>query len=217
MPSTLPLITEAQLDALQEFINIGVGRAAAMLNEMVEAPVHLSVPVLRVFDSHALREELLPRMDDQRFAAVRLSFAGSFSGSAELLFPTESASALVSLLTGEEQDSPDLNGVKVGTLTELGNIVINGVLGSLGNLLKQRMDYTLPMYHEGTLEKLISINHLLDQNTVFLLAQAKFEIKQLEIMGEIILVFEMTSFSELLAGIDQELHLLMQPSETGVS
>lgn len=211
----MPLITEVQLDALQEFINIGVGRAAAMLNEMVEAPIQLSVPVLRVFDSDALRAEFLPRLDNQRFAAVRLSFAGTFSGSAELLFPTESAVALVSLLTGEERDSPDLDGVKVGTLTELGNIVINGVLGSLSNLLKQRMDYTLPLYHEGTLEKLLSFNHLFGQNTVFLLAQAKFEIKQLEIVGELILVFEMTSFSELLNGVDQELHLLMQSSRTG--
>jgi chemotaxis protein CheC len=211
----MPLITEVQLDALQEFINIGVGRAAALLNEMVEAPIQLSVPVLRVFDNDALRTNFLPLLDNQQFAAVRLAFAGTFSGSAELLFPTESAVALVSLLTGEDRDSPDLDGVKVGTLTELGNIVINGILGSLSNLLKQRMDYTLPLYHEGTLKKLLSLNHLFGQNTVFLLAQAKFEITQLEIVGELILVFEMTSFSELLNGVDQELHLLTQSSRTG--
>jgi chemotaxis protein CheC len=205
----MPLITEEQLDALQEFINIGIGRSAGMLNEMLDAPIQLSVPVLQVFDGSALRKELAYRLDKHR------CFAGSFSGSAELLFSTESASALVALLTGEDRDSPDLDSVKIGTLTEVGNIVINGVLGSLSNLLKQHMSYALPTYYEGTIEQLLSSNHLFNLDTVFLLAQARFEIKQLEIVGEIILIFEVTSFSELLKCVDRELALISRSSEKG--
>lgn len=211
----MPLITEDQLDALQEFINIGVGRAAAMLNEMVESPILLSVPVLKLFDGKTLQQELEVRLNNHCFSAVRLGFSGSFSGSAELLFPIESASTLVALLTGEERDSPDIDGVKIGTLTEVGNIVINGVLGSISNLLKQRMDYELPTYYEDTIGHLLSSNHLFDLGTVFLLAQTKFEIRKLEIIGEIILIFEMTSFSELLACIDRELSLASQLPEKG--
>ncbi len=201
------LITDEQLDALQEFINIGVGRAAGMLNEMVDAPILLNVPVLKVFDGEALKQELATRFNDHRFSAVRLSFSGSFSGSAELVFPTESASTLVALLTGEDPDSPDLDAVKIGTLTEVGNIVINGVMGSISNLLKQQMNYRLPTYSEDTIKHLLASNYLFDLDSVFLLAKARFEIKQLEIIGEIILIFEMTSFDALLACIDQELSL----------
>lgn len=204
----MSLITEEQLDALQEFINIGVGRAAGMLNEMVESPILLSVPVVQVFDSDTLKQELVTRFNNHRFSAVRLSFSGSFSGSAELVFPTESASTLVSLLTGEERDSPDLDAVKIGTLTEVGNIVINGVMGSISNLLKHRMDYALPTYYEDTIEQLLSANYSFELDTVFLLAQARFEIERLEIIGEIILIFEMTSFGGLLSCIDQELGLI---------
>jgi chemotaxis protein CheC len=211
----MPLITEKQLDALQEFINIGIGRAAGMLNEMLDTPIQLSVPILQVFEGGVLKQELAQRLDRHRFSAVRLGFSGSFSGSAELLFPTESASALVALLTGEDRDSPDLDGVKIGTLTEVGNIVINGILGSISNLLKQHMSYALPSYHEDTIEQLLESNYLFKTDTVFLLAQARFEIKQLEIVGEVILIFEMTSFSELLACIDQELALISQFSEKG--
>jgi chemotaxis protein CheC len=144
----MPLITEEQLDALQEFINIGVGRAAGMLNEMVESPILLNGLVLNVFDSEAVKREVKIRFNNHCLSVVRLDFSGSFSGSAELIFPTESASALVSLLTGEDRDSPDLDEVKIGTLTEVGNIVINGVLGSISNLLKQQMNYRLPIYFE---------------------------------------------------------------------
>lgn len=204
----MSLITEEQLDALQEFINIGVGRAAGMLNEMVESPILLSVPVVQVFDGDTLRQELVTRFNTHRFSAVRLSFSGSFSGSAELVFPTESASTLVSLLTGEDRDSPDLDAVKIGTLTEVGNIVINGVMGSISNLLKRRMDYALPTYYEDTIEQLLLSNYSFEIDTVFLLAQARFEIEQLELIGEIILIFEMTSFGGLLSCIDQELSLI---------
>jgi len=204
----MSLITEEQLDALQEFINIGVGRAAGMLNEMVESPILLNVPVLKVFDGKALQQEVVTRFNNHSLSVVRLSFSGNFSGSAELVFPTESASALVSLLTGEDRDSPDLDAVKIGTLTEVGNIVINGVLGSISNLLKQQMNYMLPVYFEDTIEHLLSSNYSFDLGTVFLLAQTRFEIKQLEIMGEIILIFEMPSFDALLNCIDQELSLI---------
>jgi chemotaxis protein CheC len=114
----------------------------------------------------------------------------------------------VSLLTGEDRDSPDLDEVKIGTLTEVGNIVINGVLGSISNLLKQQMNYRLPIYFEDTIERLLSSNYSFDLNTIFLIAKTRFEIKQLEIMGEIILIFEMSSFGELLDCINQELSLL---------
>ncbi|HEY9624709.1 MAG TPA: hypothetical protein V6C78_30565 [Crinalium sp.] len=206
----MPLITDEQLDALQEFINIGVGRAAGMLNEMVESPIVLNIPVLQIFRSEALRQEVIARFNDHCLSVVRLDFSGTFSGSAELIFPTESASTLVSLLTGEDRDSPDLDEVKIGTLTEVGNIVINGVLGSISNLLKQQMNYRLPIYFEDTIDRLLSSNYSFDLDTVFLLAQTRFEIKQLEIIGEIILIFEMSSFGELLNCINQELNLISQ-------
>ncbi len=206
----MTLMTEEQLDALQEFINIGVGRAAGMLNEMIESPILLTVPVLKILDSKALRREVESRFRGHSLSVVKLDFSGEFSGSAELIFPTESASTLVALLTGEDRDSPDLDEVKIGTLTEVGNIVINGVLGSISNLLKQQMNYKLPSYFEDTIDGLMSSNYSFDFDTVFLLAQTKFEIRQLEIIGEIILIFEMSSFGELLSCIDKELSLISQ-------
>lgn len=204
----MSLITDEQLDALQEFINIGIGRAAAMLNEMVESPIALSVPALLVFDGSTLQQELIGQFNGHRLAAVRLNFSGSFSGSAELVFPTESAAALVALLTGEDFNSPDLDAVKIGTLTEVGNIVINGVLGSISNLLKRQMTYAIPTYSEDTVYQLLASSQSFDYGTIFLLAQARFEIAQLEIVGDIILIFELASFDELLSCIDQELNVI---------
>ncbi len=198
-------ITSEQLDALQEIVNIGIGRAAAMLNEMVDARIVLEVPTIRLLSADQLQQVMLNRFNSQSISAVRLGFSGSLSGSAQLMFPTDSASVLVAVLTGEDLDSPDLDAVKIGTLSEIGNIVINGVIGSISNILNQRMDYKIPSYYEDIIENLLLSERNTTEDVVFILAQARFAIEKLEIVGDIILLFEMKTFDNLLKAIDQQL------------
>ncbi len=194
-------LTVDQLDALQELVNIGVGRAASVLNEMIECHICLQVPFIRVFSQKQMKEELETRLGVSLVSAVRLGFSGSFSGLAQLVFPTDSASKLVALLTNEEVGTADLDAVKIGTLTEVGNIVINGVMGSMSNLLKQHLNYSLPIYLEDTVEHLLTSKQL-ESNTTILLAQARFTIEKLQIAGDIILIFKVGSFDALLSAIE---------------
>ncbi len=195
-------LTDDEIDALKELVNIGVGRAASMLNEMVDSRIFLKIPSIQVLNATDLQQELTKKFNNHCFAAVTQSFTGSFCGTAELVFPTESASKLVAVLTGEKQGSPDLDAVKIGTLTEIGNIVINSVMGSISNVLKQYMNYALPVYLEDTVENLLRSNNV--SNSTILLASARFTIEELEIIGDIVLIFEVNSFEVLLAAINQE-------------
>ncbi|MBW4509225.1 MAG: chemotaxis protein CheC [Scytonematopsis contorta HA4267-MV1] len=203
---TMRKLEEAHIDALQELINIGVGRAANLLNQMLGSRIFLKIPSVQVLSFSDLQKELKQRFDKDDFAAVRLNFTGSFSGKANLIFPTTSASKLVSVLTGEDADSPDLDSVKIGTLSEVGNIVINGIMGSISNVLNQHLNYALPTYLEDSIEQVLSLDNV-RQEAVFLLAQASFEIENLELMGDIVLIFEMDSFDVLIDAINKELGL----------
>ncbi|MEC4888276.1 MAG: chemotaxis protein CheC [Scytonema sp. PMC 1070.18] len=196
-------VTEEQLDALQELINIGVGRAASLLNEMVDSHIRLEIPFVKVLTATDAYEELLTRFQDDNLAAVRLGFTGSFYGTAGLIFPTESASTLVAVLTGEEPGSADLDAVKIGTLSEIGNIVINGVMGSISNVLLQHMNYTLPIYLEDTIENLLLPTN--ESTSKILIAQARFAIEKLEIIGDILLIFEVSTFDALIAAINEQI------------
>lgn len=199
-------VTAEQLDALRELINIGVGRAASLLNEMVDSHIRLEIPLVKILTVSDAYQELAERFYNDSLATVRLAFTGSFYGTAGLIFPTESASTLVAVLTGEELDSPDLDAVKIGTLSEIGNIVINGVMGSISNVLKQHMDYTLPVYLEDTIENLLLSANASD--STILLAQARFSIEQLELIGDIILIFEVGTFDALINTINAEMGVL---------
>jgi chemotaxis protein CheC len=191
-----------QMDILKEIINIGVGRAAGILNEMTKFRVILQVPFIKVLSSFSLKEEM-EELDRNIIAAVRLGFKGPFSGCAALVFPPDSASKLVAVLTGEEPGTPDLDSVRVGTLSEVGNIVLNGVMGSIGNILKQHISYSIPTYIEDTIENLLTIDTNINPppNTI-LLVRIRFTIQQLQIEGDIILLFEVGSFTALLSAID---------------
>ncbi|HBE20612.1 MAG TPA: chemotaxis protein CheC [Cyanobacteria bacterium UBA11149] len=196
----MPLTTD-QLDALTELINIGVGQAAGLLSEMIESRIQLQIPHIELLSPLALQNKLKESLGTNPLSAVKLGFHGSFVGSAQLIFPTESAATLVSVLTGETIDSPDLDDLKISTLSEVGNIVINGVMGSIGNVLNQPLDYDVPSYAEEEIEEMLPINQSDEDGTV-LLVQARFTIEELLVQGDIVLFFELGSFQALLDAIE---------------
>lgn len=193
-------LTPDQADILRELMNIGVGRAAGMLNEMTDAYVRLQVPSVRIFSALEFKKEM-EREGVDRLAAVRLGFKGPFFGTADLVFLPESASKLVAVLTGEEPGTREFDSVRAGTLNELGNIVISGVMGSMGNLLEKRIEYSLPQYIEDTIENLLKLSNANSDGPI-LLVRTHFVIEQLQIEGDIMLIFEVGSFDALLAAID---------------
>lgn len=193
-------LTADEIDALKELINIGVGSAAGMLNEMIQFPIQLQIPDIELLSAKDLRSELKKRFGIEALSAVQLGFSGSFSGSAQLLFPTDSAVKLVSVLTGEEKGSPDLDSLKISTLSEVGNMVINGIMGSIGNILDQPLDYAVPYYAEEKIEALLLKEESVDCGSV-LLAPTHFSIEELQIQGDIMLFFDVGSFQMLLKAI----------------
>ncbi len=130
-----------------------------------------------------------------------MNFHGDFNGNASLMFPPESARTLVAVLTGETADSTDLDDLRSGTLAEVGNILLNGVMGSLSNMLASTLDYSVPSYQEGTLNKLLGHQ----QAEAVLMARATFHIDELRIVGDILLFFEIESFHAILQAIDAEI------------
>jgi chemotaxis protein CheC len=174
-------ISNDELDALREVINIGVGRAAGALNDMIGRTVQLTVPSV----SLVTPQEIVSRQSASRLAYVQLDFQGALRGAVDLIFPSESASKLVALLTGEDLDAPDLDSLRAGTLTEVGNILLNGLMGSITNIIGEHVDYGLPVYGEDSVNAIQPVM-LATPNAAILLAQAHFFIGEsfFEIAGE---------------------------------
>ena len=193
-------LTEQQFDSLKEIVNIGVGRAASALNEMLNAHIKLQVPSIYFFNLGET-DKIPPHLQSQQLACVQMGFHGSFTGTAALVFPPDSAAKLVTALTGETAGAPGMNAVMAGTLNEVGNILLNGVMGTIGNILAKPFDYSFPDYLEGNLAELLHQPGT-EQAIGVLMVQTNFQVEEMQIEGNVFLLFETATFETLLQALD---------------
>jgi chemotaxis protein CheC len=188
-------LTDKQNDVLKEMINIGIGKGAEMLNAILATHINLEVPFVRVLSQKEFEFDIKKNRVDS-LAAVNLSFSGDISGNVELVFPKESAVNLVAALTGEKPESIVMDSIRTGTLSEIGNIVINAVIGSISNLLGFTLNYSMPLYLEGNYEKL-SMAVRTGEDSIILQARARFIIDMLAVVGDIMLFLELDSLDKI--------------------
>ncbi|WP_161595151.1 chemotaxis protein CheC [Mariprofundus erugo] len=191
-----------QKDAITELMNIGVGHAASTLHTLIGHKIELVVPevsLITLDDYHQLQ----PYEADELLSTIWMGFRGGFEGNTSLIFPTDSANTLITALTGEMDDSPELDELRAGTLAEVGNILLNGVMGSIANMLNAALSYTVPEYMECSLLNIFRKNHT--GNDTIMLARTTFAINELKVEGNILLFFKVASFEQLLISIDREL------------
>lgn len=205
------LLTYDQCDALTEVVNIGVGRAAAALSDLVQGRVELCVPRVRVCTLEELRAEM-NSCGEPVNTSVLQGFTGTITGRAMLAFPKRSGVALAKLLADEElaDATPGEEALEfdlAGILEEIGNIVLNAVLGSLANLFEDDFRYTVPELCVGSApEALMRGVASIGPKAVCLLADTRFDLSTSHIGGSLLLAFNTEEMSVLLdrlmAGVD---------------
>jgi len=194
-------IDEQTIDAIREIVNIGVGRAAGQLHEMTGSHIRLRIPSINIVPFTEITEPGNSLISGDVLSAVLLDFRGSFSGISAVVFPSESAAALVMLLTGEKEKTPELDAMRIEALKEVGNIIINAVMGSIANVLSENLTYSLPVYYEGPIGNLAGLRRRVIQDDSVLLARTNFLIETLNIEGDILLLLEIGSIDHLIESI----------------
>lgn len=183
-------LSDLQLDALKELINIGVGKGASLLNKMLNKPIQLNTINVQIVDWH---DEVLSEYQTKNASIVHMDFNGQIKGRANLIFPNKDAIHLLGLIAPWLQVDTSISHVKRNVLTEVGNIVINGVIGSLNNVLKLQSSYTLPWYSDGALYDFF--NGL--GKGKFILANTQYAIEEQSIKGTLLIFLELSSFKVL--------------------
>jgi len=146
-------LSEIELDALKEIFNIGIGRSASSLNQMVSEEVELSIPELH-FVSHEVAKSKLMKKNTGSVSAVTQSYRGDFSGQAMLMFSQENGLTLVRKLLGDDIPLSSLSDLEQDSLVEIGNIILNSCFGTVINFLDAKMEIDLPQFKQGTVEEI---------------------------------------------------------------
>ena len=193
-------LSELELDALTEVVNIGVSRAAASLGTMVSEQVLLSVPSV-IIVSRTRAAQLLGGTRADLLVAVRQAFHGDVSGRVLLIFPEKNSLELVRAVAGEHLSLEDILELEHEALAEIGNIILNACIATVANLLERNLTMSLPEIVRGDREELFDLGVAITDDVV-LFVHINFSLKGHQIMGYVAMVMDfasLTSLKELVA------------------
>ncbi|MYM35680.1 chemotaxis protein CheC [Duganella sp. FT50W] len=192
-------LSELENDALIEIFNIGVGRAAASMSTIVNEMVRMSVPSIR-FVPRAEAGRLLgaSQVTQERICGISQHYAGAFETEAILMFPEDKSLEIVRLMVGEAVPLKELTEMEQEAMCEIGNIMLNACVGTLANIFQRELQGSLPRYHVGTSDQILSATSTGDQaDSVVLMLHIDFVLERHQIHGYVAFVLAIAALHDL--------------------
>ncbi|MBV4438115.1 chemotaxis protein CheC [Clostridium tyrobutyricum] len=195
-------------DILKELFNISVEKAASMLSEITNKRIFLDVPnveILNLENKNLRLEDYFPMIINGTLMISSIAFEKKLTGKANLIFPAKKMKKFVDICYGQYEDNniygEDFTNVDFDIIKEIGNIILNSIIGEVGNHLDIKLDYTL---HEvkvfNTIDFRRDIKYKQYKNVLIL--YITFVIDEIEIEGAVIIDLTLQSLKELMKKID---------------
>ena len=191
-------LDELQADALGEIFNIGVGRAAAALSQIVNSEIELSAPTVALVPTATVRETLSSN-EFSHFSSVSQYFEGPFNAEAVLIFPETNALLIVSQMLGNQLSPEELSEYEQEAMCEVGNIILNACVSLLADLFHVEFNGGLPKHRFGDVEALGFDTG--DASSVLVL-QIAMRINQSNITGHLLFLLGVKSLQSLFERLD---------------
>jgi chemotaxis protein CheC len=189
-------LTELEQDALAELANIGVSRAAANLRIMVGSEVLLSVPTVKII-TREQTTAIIGGGAGGRLVAVHQSFEGALAGRSLLIFPETHSLELVRAITGGGLPLEDIIGLEQEALAETGNIILNGCLAAMANMLDQTLQISLPEILSGSGSEIFALSGAPGDESIVLFLYINFSVRNRAISGYIAVLMDLPSLTTL--------------------
>ncbi|MBR0883644.1 chemotaxis protein CheC [Bradyrhizobium japonicum] len=196
------LLSDLQLDALTELVNIGVSRAANSLRAMVGAQVHLSVPTVALV-SRGEAIGILSEREAKNLVAVHQVFEGDITGRALLIFPETKSLELVRAITGGDLPLEDIIELEQEALAETGNVLLNSCLATIANMLHRSLKMSLPEVLRGNATTFFSLAPPPEAGDVVMFLYIDFAIRERDISGYIAMIMDLPSLTALTHLLDE--------------
>lgn len=194
-----------QIDALSEIFNIGVGKAAAAMGQLMRDEVLLSVPHVSIFTVSEAAQQL--GAAGSPMYGVRQPFRGVFNGDALLIFPGDKSLDIVRIVAGQSLSGEDLSSIEQDAMTELGNVMLSACLATLADLLGDEFELSPPRVDVGDSRTILGTRI---QNHLVVFLHIRFELLSSQIEGFVVFVLNTTSLLALRSAVDR---LLGRPAE----
>ena len=128
---------------------------------------------------------------------MQQSFEGPFAGRALLIFPEAQSLELVRSIVGDQHSLEDVIDLEQEALAETGNIILNGCLATIANVLHRTMRMSLPSIVRGDGATLFEVQGPASGGQFVLFLYIDFNIKKRDVHGFIALLMDLPSIAAL--------------------
>lgn len=194
-------LSDLQLDALTELVNLGVSRAAGNLAVMVREEVVLSVPRVALMTRQDAIQ-MLNQRDSRNLVAVHQTFEGEIVGRALLIFPEERSLELVRSLVSSELSNEEIIELEQEALAETGNVILNSCLATIANSLESRLKISLPEVIRGESTRFFNLPPPPAAGPTVLFVYINFTVRRRDIEGYIAMLMDLPSLEALRTLLD---------------
>jgi len=198
-----PVLDDFYVDAVAEVLNVGMGSAAAVLSEMINDEIKLSVPGVE-FVSRLEAAHIIGSKAKTDVSGVHQHFQGAFDGDAMLLFPEEQSLELVrAVLQHDDLSLQDLTDMEQEAMTEIGNVILNACLCSMADMFGKEMLGDIPEFVQGSLAQVFSTDGVLEHTeAIVLLLNMDFAVDKKNIQGYVTFLMDVDSVGQFKANIE---------------
>jgi chemotaxis protein CheC len=141
--SELKPFADFHMDVLKEVGNIGAGHAATALSRLLDKPVDMLVPTVRMVPFEEISNSV--GGSEQVVIAIFLRVEGETPGNIFFILSQESAKKMLVNLVGIEVENEDhYSEMELSALNEIGNILAGSYLTSLADFTNLYMSPTVP-------------------------------------------------------------------------
>jgi chemotaxis protein CheC len=196
-------LTPAQMDALSELGNIGASHAATTLSQMLMGQIEMTVPSVEIVDL----ADIYKHVTDDLAALVIFEMQGEIEHGGYIIFlmPLSSAMRMTNTMLGMTDEEREINEMDESALNEIGNIMVSAFLDATAELLGLVMLPSPPVLAidmgHAAIEQLLA-EVAIDVNEVVFF-HTKLVCEQYAIQGDLLMLPEMNTLSQILELMDQ--------------
>lgn len=141
-----------ELDVLKEVINIGGGHAATSLSQLIDKPVHMTVPVIEMMDYAAVFEQIMP--EETVIKAIIVRMMGDAEGVFLFTVDQQFSKDLIAMML--PKNTPYSEAMADSALQELVNILVNSFLNAVMKLIDRNLITSVPIMIEDMFGAIMS-------------------------------------------------------------
>lgn len=134
---------EISRDILREIGNVGAGNAVTSLAQMMDQPIELEVPVLRIMGYQEVYDIL--EQPEELQTGILVEVTGQLKGVFLFLLSETFTNSVLSAILGEGgRNLMALDGMEQSLICELGNIMCGSYIRALSRFMDMEMDVSVP-------------------------------------------------------------------------